>query len=164
MKSLTPPIGVQIYTQFLNLQNFLAKFSIYPPPTTAIGLSVQALRIGGFFVSVPHLHHSDNKLKFSEISSHLRPLNHWLEWNVRQVLSIRANLFIEATANYFYRKIRVCRWVGGELRRLGRLVSLMRLRNLMSLRKLMNIGVLRSGVRPKGAQALPKLLKFPKFL
>jgi hypothetical protein len=43
MKSLTPPIGVQIYTQFLNLQNFLAKFSIYPPPTTAIGLSVASL-------------------------------------------------------------------------------------------------------------------------
>ncbi|MBO5732100.1 MAG: hypothetical protein J6R38_00560, partial [Alistipes sp.] len=62
MKSLTPPIGVQIYTQFLNLQNFLAKFSIYPPPTTAIGLSVQALRIGGFFVSVPHLTPSDKKL------------------------------------------------------------------------------------------------------
>ena len=28
----------------------------------------------------------------------------------------------------------------------------------------MNIGVLRSGVRPKGAQALPKFSNFPKFL
>ena len=34
----------------------------------------------------------------------------------------------------------------------------------MSLMKLMNIGVLRSGVRYKGAQAFTKFPNFPKLL
>jgi tRNA(Ile)-lysidine synthase TilS/MesJ len=35
---------------------------------------------------------------------HLRPLNHCPEWDVRKVLPIRGNLFIEAISNPFYQE------------------------------------------------------------
>ena len=39
--------------------------------------------------------------KFHVIRGHLRPLNHCPKWDVRQVLPIWGNFFIEATSNPF---------------------------------------------------------------
>ena len=41
---------------------------------------------------------------FCKISGHLRPLNHCPEWDVRQVLPIQGNFFIEATSNHLFCK------------------------------------------------------------
>ena len=42
---------------------------------------------------------------------------------------------VSAASNYFYRKIGVCRWVGGELGRLGKLGRLGMLRNLTAFQR-----------------------------
>ena len=62
---------------------------------------------------------------------------------------------VSATSAPLSQQIGVCRWVGRELGRLGKIGRLGRLVKLVKLR---------SGVRSKGAPALLKFLKLPKFL
>ena len=47
------------------------------------------------------------------------------------------------TSHYFYRKIRVCRWVGGELGKLVRLRKLMRLRKFSEFNEIKEIREIR---------------------
>ena len=106
-------------------------------------------------LSRPNLTSSDNKLGIFRDKQSSAALQSTPPMGRTTSTTHRWLFRVSAASNYFYRKIGVCRWVGGELGKIGRLG------NLMSLRKLMNIGVLRTGVRSKGAQAL---LKFPKLL